>query len=221
VTADAPPPAQPPVPRARTPRTQEIVAAARDLLEVAGWDGVTMRRLAAALGIQAPSLYKHIAGKRALEVALVEVGLEEMGAALHGAVSQSSGPALADLLRTYRTVGLANPALYRLVTSGSFPRAALLPGLEAWAGEPFFLAVGDPHLAQAVWSFAHGMVILELDGRFLERSALDRTWHAGMTAFAEAARSAPASHGAGGDDRRHDAVAAPFQTVRADCTITV
>ena len=57
-------------------------------------------------------------------------------------------------------------------------------GLEDWAGEPFLLATGDSHRAQALWSFAHGMVILEIDGRFPEHSDLDRTWRAGAAAFA-------------------------------------
>ncbi len=56
--------------------------------------------------------------------------------------------------------------------------------LEAWAGEPFLLATGDPWKAQALFSFAHGMVILELDDRFPEGSELDRSWDAGAAAFA-------------------------------------
>jgi hypothetical protein len=62
----------------------------------------------------------------------------------------------------------------------------VLPGLEAWAGEPFFLAVGEPYLAQALWSFAHGTLILELDRRFLDGSNLDRTWRSGTEAFTAA-----------------------------------
>ena len=74
--------------------------------------------------------------------------------------------------------------MYRLSTSGTLDRAALPTGLEDWAGEPFLLATGDSHRAQALWSFAHGMVILEIDGRFPDSSDLDRTWRAGAAAFA-------------------------------------
>jgi hypothetical protein len=45
---------------------------------------------------------------------------------------------------------------------------------------------GDPALAQALWSFAHGMVTLELDGRYPPGSDLDATWRAGATAFERA-----------------------------------
>jgi AcrR family transcriptional regulator len=172
-----------PTPRQRTPRARQIVTAARALLEEVGSDGLTMRRLADELGIRAPSLYKHITGRPALELALVETGLDETGLALHAAVASSNGDPVSDLLGVYRSMGLANPELYRLITGSSFPRAGLLPGLEAWAGEPFFLAAGEPYLAQALWAFAHGTLILELGHRFLDGSNLDWTWRAGTEAF--------------------------------------
>ena len=175
-----------PTPRERTPRARQIIDTARALLEAVSSDGLTMRRLADELGIRAPSLYKHINGRPALELGLAETGLDETGLALHAAVAGSNGDPVSDLLGAYRAMGLANPELYRLITASSFPRAGLLPGLEEWAGEPFFLAVGEPYLAQALWSFAHGTLILELDRRFLDGSDLDRTWHAGTEAFTAA-----------------------------------
>jgi AcrR family transcriptional regulator len=182
-----PPAASPrPNPRERTPRARQIIDTARTLLEAEGSDGLTMRRLANELGIRAPSLYKHVDGRPGLELALVETGLDETGLALHAAVAGSDGDPVGDLLGAYRAMGRANPELYRLITASSFPRAGLLPGLEAWAGEPFFLAAGEPYLAQALWSFAHGTLILELDGRFLDGSDLDRTWRAGTEAFSAA-----------------------------------
>ena len=51
---------------ALTDRQREIVRAARRILETEGPAGVTMRRVAAELGIQAPSLYKHTCLIRAL-----------------------------------------------------------------------------------------------------------------------------------------------------------
>jgi AcrR family transcriptional regulator len=146
-----------------------------------------MRRLGAAVDIRAPSLYKHFSGKRAVEVALIEDGLLESGHHLHRAVAKPGRRSpVAALLATYRAVALANPNLYRLMTSGSLPRGALTPGLEDWAGKPFFLATGDPYLGQALWAFAHGMVVLELDQRFYERSDLDLTWRSGARAFERA-----------------------------------
>jgi AcrR family transcriptional regulator len=165
-------------------RVAEIVAAARRVLETEGWDAVTMRRLATEVGMQAPSLYKHVADKGALASALIEDALLEMGEVLHAAVAKPGrrGPVSA-LLGAYRQHSVANPDVYRLATSGPLTRDALTPGVEEWAGQPFFLATGDAAKAQALWSFAHGMVILEIDGRYPEGSDLDATWRAGGAAF--------------------------------------
>jgi hypothetical protein len=45
-------------------------------------------------------------------------------------------------------------------------------------------AVGyDTHLARAMWAFAHGMVSLEIDGRFPPGADLDGAWAAGASSF--------------------------------------
>jgi AcrR family transcriptional regulator len=199
-----------PEPRQLPRRAAQIIAAARTLLESEGRDALTMRRLGQALGIRAPSIYKHLPGKHAVEVALIEAGLAEMGEALHRAVTDPQAPpgtgAVARVLAAYRTEALARPNLYRLATSGQLPRAELTPGLEDWAGQPWLLAAGDPLLAQAIWSFAHGMVILELDHRYPDGSDLDQTWRAGAEAFTLAASAGAARYIAanGPSDRGED-----------------
>ncbi|MHB8342514.1 MAG: TetR/AcrR family transcriptional regulator [Mycobacteriales bacterium] len=167
-----------------SPRAIQVIATARRLLQAEGAEALRMRRLAEELGIQAPSLYKHIAGRRAIEVALIELGLRELDVALRTAVA-AGGPrrAVARLLGSYRQAALAEPHLYRLATAGRLPREELAPGVEASAGESFYAVTGDRARAQALWAFAHGMVILELDGRFSADSDLDRTWAAGAAAF--------------------------------------
>jgi AcrR family transcriptional regulator len=161
-----------------------VIEAARALLEREGVEALTMRRLADDLGIQAPSLYKHLPDKAALEAALVEEALVEMGTALHHALARPGRRRPIEAVgATYRRIGLAHPHLYRVATHGVLRRDLLPPGLEEWAGSPFFLVTQDEHLAQAFWSFAHGMVILEIDGRYPPGSNLDRTWRAGVDAF--------------------------------------
>lgn len=168
--------------RSLTPRARQIVRAARDLLERGSWDALSMRELGRELGIKAPSLYKHFSGKDALRVALAGFALAESGARLHAVIA--SGGRILDLLMAYRRQAHQNPHLYRLATTGRLPRAELPPGLEEWAGEPFFLATnGDPHLAQALWSLAHGMTILELDSRYPTAWAPDETWLAAASLF--------------------------------------
>lgn len=180
---------------ALTPRAAEVVAAARMLLEAEGPAVPTMRRVAEELGIRAPSLYKHLPGKRSIEVALIEAGLEEMGQALHDEVGAAPPEeAIARLLARYRAVSKAQPNLYRLATAGQLPRGLLRPGLEDWAAEPFVLVTGDESLARALWAFAHGLMILEIDCRSREGADLDATWAAGAAAFGAAvgARRVPA-----------------------------
>ncbi len=174
--------------RPRSARVTELVRAALDLLESEGPGALTMRNLADAVGIRAPSIYKHFDGKSALEAALVEDGLFGMGDALHAALAGAladPGPAgpVGPLLDAYRSEASLHPNLYRLTTSSAFPRADLPEGLEEWAGEPFFLVTGEPHRSQALWAFAHGTMILELDDRFPDGSDLDLTWLAGAVAF--------------------------------------
>jgi len=174
----------PPELTAHSERAADIVAAALVVLDEEGATALTMRGLAAAVGMQAPSLYKHFPTKRAVEAALIEHGLFEFGKALHAAIPEHGRRgAVRSLLDAYRKVALAKPALYRLATAGPLPRENLPAGLEAWAGEPFFLATRDPSRAQALFSFAHGMVILELDDRFPQGSDLNQTWRAGAAAF--------------------------------------
>ena len=171
-------------PTVRSTRANEIVAAAREVLEKDGREALTMRRLADELGIRAPSLYKHFADKAAVESALIEAAFVEIGTALHDAVARPGRRgAVSNLLAVYRSYGVEHPNAYRLATSGPLDRAAIAPGIEDWAGEPFFIATGEAYRAQALWSFAHGMVTLEIDGRFAEGSDLDRTWRTGATAF--------------------------------------
>ncbi|HWE70295.1 MAG TPA: TetR/AcrR family transcriptional regulator [Acidimicrobiales bacterium] len=173
---------EPPAPRSA--RMAQIVEAARRLVEDEGPDSLTMRRLAEELGMQAPSLYKHVPGKTGVELALIEDALGDIGEVSHRAIHQSGpdGPLVA-LLNAYRRHSLSHPNLYRLATGGPLLRDQLPPGLEEWAGNPWFVVTGDAILSQALWSFAHGMVILELDDRYPPGSDLDATWRSGAAAF--------------------------------------
>ena len=78
-----------------------------------------VRRLAAEVGMQAPSPYKHFPSKRAVEAALIEQGPHGFGEAFQIAVAlPHRWGAIQSLLHTYRAHAVANPARYRLVTAG-------------------------------------------------------------------------------------------------------
>ena len=168
----------------RSARAREVVAEGRRLLEEEGPRALTMRRLAERLGIQAPSLYKHLPDKTALEAAIVATGMEEAAAAFETAVARAgANDPLSALAAAYREFALAHPHLYRLMNNGPLPREQLPAGLEERTAAPLLRAAGSRARARAVWAFAHGMVLLELDQRFPPDADLDAAWRAGIAAF--------------------------------------
>jgi AcrR family transcriptional regulator len=169
-------------------RRDEIVRAARALLEEEGPAALTMRRLGERLGIRAPSLYKHVRGKDELEDALQRAGLDELGAEVAREAGTAPDP-LGAAFAAYRRFALANPDLYRLITERPLP-----PDHEPGAGEVrgievVVAATGSIDGARAAWAFAHGMVHLELADRFPPGADVDAAWRAGLEGFK--AREAP------------------------------
>lgn len=191
----------------RSARRGEVVHEARRLLEEEGPDALTMRRLAERLGMQAPSLYKHVASKGELEAAIVASAFEEQADTFERALAAAGAPAgpkaLRALAAAYREHALVSPHLYRLVNARPLDRSALPAGLEARAAAPLVAAAGgDGTRARAAWAFAHGMVMLELDRRFPEGADLDAAWAAGVEALAPPAPPvAPPSRKRGGARR--------------------
>jgi AcrR family transcriptional regulator len=170
-------------------RALEIVDAARAIVERDGREALTMRAVADRLRIKAPSLYKHLDDKDELEAMLIAEALRDMGAALREGVDDLPArtprrAALAALARAYRAWALGHPHLYRLATEGELPRDRLPTGLEAWTAEPLVRIAGGEHRARATWAFAHGMTILEIEGRFPLAADLDAAWDAGIAGLA-------------------------------------
>jgi AcrR family transcriptional regulator len=168
---------------ALTPRGREIVAAARELLEQKGRSALSMRRLAARLGVRAPSLYEHLPNKQALEAALISDGLAEWAALAERAV-QDGGDRVTAVARAYRAYALQHPDLYRLMTECPLERRLLAPDVEGRAAQPVLDALGgEADTARAFWAFMHGMAINELNGRFPGEADLDAAWERGVSAF--------------------------------------
>nr|WP_269902757.1 WHG domain-containing protein [Lolliginicoccus lacisalsi] len=134
-------------------------------------------------------MYKHFASRDAIRAVLITDALHQSGLALHAATDSVRA-----LLAAYRALATERPHLYRLATSGELPRDQLPEGLEEWAGQPFWIVTGDPLTAQALWSFAHGTTILELDNRYPPGSDLDALWATGARVFTAATAPNPAVH---------------------------
>ncbi len=170
-------------PHGLSDRANEIVRAARRLLDEEGPDGLTMRGLGDRLGIKAPSIYKHLPDKRSLETALISDGFEEMAVRFAEATDGADDP-LRALAFEYRSFARRQPHLYRLMTQRELDRARLEPGVEAAAAQPLVDAVGgDEDLARAAFAFVHGMAVLELDNRFPPGADIDAAWDRGVEAL--------------------------------------
>lgn len=160
-------------------RRAQIVAEARALLESEGPEGLSMRRLAERIGVRASSLYKHIPDKAALEAELVADGGGELADLM-----DRVAPDVAAFCQAYRWFAAEHPHLYRLMSAAPADDAGPV-GLPERVAAPLLAAVdGDVDRARAAWAFAHGMAVLERDGRFAAgRDAADAAWDAGVAAF--------------------------------------
>ena len=166
----------------QTSRARDVVIAGRRVLEQDGPDALTMRRVAGELGIRAPSLYKHVPHKSALETAIIVDGFEEAAAAFEAAV-EGEDDHLAAFVVAYRAFATAHPHVYRLMTQGPLPREHLPPGLEARTAAPLLHAMGSASRARAAWAFIHGMTVLELDARFPADDSTEPAWREGIAAL--------------------------------------
>lgn len=165
-------------------RREQIIAAAADLLEQNGPDGLTMRAIATELGIKAPSLYKHIADKRELEVALISDGLASQAEAFEKALTEGGDQVVA-ISNAYRQWALNHPHLYAMMNNQPLPRDEITEEIAERSVAPVLEALdGDRERARAAWAFAHGMVMLELVDRFPPGADIEVTWRIGITSIA-------------------------------------
>lgn len=183
----------------RQPLTREAIAkAARDILVAEGLHAVSLRRVAASLGVTAPALYAHVVDKRDLLQGIVE---REIDSLMDRFADQTSGNAY-DRLRSmsiaYVDYGLQNPDLFRAMflfrpELTAEPRAGQ-PALGSKIHEAFLIVVrqaqtageldsGDAELAAlTVWTTAHGVVTTLLSGPPLHLDLKNRLAEAAVDA---------------------------------------
>ncbi len=168
-----------------TPRAAEIARAARTLLDQEGIDALSMRNIAARLGIRAASLYEHFADKRAVENAIIAAGLYEQGDHIVAALEQTPNEVLPTIFRAFREFALSHPHLYKLITARDLDRDAPdVAEAELWAGHRLREEVGEfREMSLAFWAFAHGVVDLELNERFPPGVQVEAIYLTGMRAL--------------------------------------
>ena len=164
-------------------REAQIVAAARVLAEEQGWEAVTTRRLADAIGYSQPVLYGHFPeGRSQIVTAVALLGFEELAAALSAArpapgEGASGEDAVRTLVEAYLDFAARHPATYEAMfhlpigaafASEETPRA-MRDGFDAIVGT--LLALDRPPsdvgtAAEVVWGAMHGVATLQRAGRF-------------------------------------------------------
>lgn len=175
-----------------------IVAAARAILESDGLSAVTMNRVAAAVGVRAPSLYKRVADRDALIRAVSEGVVADLSRAIgHATESDDPRADLRTAARAYRTFVLRNPNGYRLLFADLPPAAQSDSATVAASGLPIVRAmaklIGEGsalEAARTMVAWAHGFVSMELAGGFRLGGDVDAAYAFGIEALLAGASAA-------------------------------
>ena len=91
----------------------QVVDAAAEVADIVGLDGLTMAAVAAALGVQSPSLYSHVDGLAGLRRAMGLEAARRLGSALAETTRGREGiDALRAIAHAYRAFAMRHPSLY-------------------------------------------------------------------------------------------------------------
>jgi AcrR family transcriptional regulator len=160
-------------------RTEILEAAEKLLLETGSEEAVSIRAVAEATGVTAPSIYRHFTDKQHLLFEVCSRQFDRLDEVIRAACEGIDDPLLAMQARgrAYVRFGVEHPEHYRimfmgpayatpdqwndLLTSGSF--AHLIDGLQAVADAGMVDAASDAALMETalhVWANIHGLTSL-------------------------------------------------------------
>jgi AcrR family transcriptional regulator len=164
--------------------TAEVIAeAARGIFEQEGPAGVTMRRVAEAVGVTAMAIYRHYPNREALLRRIADDGFETLVEQWSSRPKSASPQSrLQGLLDGYLDYAFAQPKIFDFIFSdvrddarrfpedfraGLSPTANLLAEAVADGMRQGRLRRDDVwEVALAVWAHAHGLICLYRAGRF-------------------------------------------------------
>jgi AcrR family transcriptional regulator len=176
---------------------RRILTVAKAIHASAGEERLSMRRIAARLGVTAPAIYHHFVNRSEILEAISEEGFERL---VHRVdrLTRRHPPAqqCLDVLVVYREFALDEPHLFAVMFLARRPRARQFPDDFAARRSAAFslladrvtvairagdLREDDAHeVALTLWAHAHGLVLLQRAGRFggslaAYRRAFDRS----------------------------------------------
>lgn len=167
-----------------------IVTATREIVVKAGVDGVSLRRVAAALGVTAPALYAHVSDKRDLLKAVAEVEFEALIKRFEAVTDAEPLDRMRSYSRAYIDHARANPELFRVMflfqpqlavaapTGSELPAATKAFAMPATAVveaiEAGLIKRSDPVLTSlTTWSVSHGAAVVLQLGFAFDRATED------------------------------------------------
>ncbi|MEL6615747.1 MAG: TetR/AcrR family transcriptional regulator [Bacteroidota bacterium] len=159
-----------------------LLDAASGVLATEGVAALTLRGLAARVGVSRTAPYRHFADKGALLEAVAADGFDRLQAAVHAArASGADTPeAFVSLAQTYVRFALQHPAHYRLMYGREAISRRQRPALQDAADALYDELVaalteaqaagvvrpGDPApLASVAWAQVHGLAMLLVEGQ--------------------------------------------------------
>jgi AcrR family transcriptional regulator len=172
---------------------EDILGAARTILKDQGYAELSMRALARAAGITAPTIYDYFPGKEAVLDALFAEGADMLASVIKWAAAavEPGADRLQAIGTAYRRFAIDNPDLYLLLFGGTDPSYSpsenlieKLHHVSDLAAEAVQEAMDAGYLrpgsaedvSNSMWVMAHGSVMLELKcfrGRFDENGGDD------------------------------------------------
>lgn len=170
-----------------------IIEAAHARIERDGVEQLTLAQLAEALGVKAPSLYRHVASKAALLQLVNTHTIALLFAAYERAAPEAGGvPAeqMRQLMRAHRAFARAHPITYALAftttASEERPSEQLLEGL-AQPLQALMAAISGPERALAALrgalALVHGFAMLEIGQQLRRGGDLDDAFAQSIDAY--------------------------------------
>lgn len=151
---------------------EEIVRAGREILEAGGLDALTMNRVADAVGVRAPSIYKRLSHRDELVRLVGEAVATDLATTLEE-VATEPRPDVRLLLARGRSFAHRHPEgyalLYARLPERARPRREVLAAASATVVDAAAALAGEEHAlpaARTLVSWLHGFVTMELAGAF-------------------------------------------------------
>ncbi len=183
--------------------SEEILKTAVHLVGRGGAIGLSLRAVAAELGVKAPSLYRYFPDKEALELAVAAEILDIMSVEFQAA-SASADPEtrFLRLVDAYLHFARERFPLYAFVMQDRPERYGSRAGKAVWnilleAASSISRQHDDTAAAVATWAFLHGYAALEHSGAFGPsgpKGGLERGVEAFVSNFSKSARPARKEH---------------------------